>query len=199
MEDLLNKIEDTIPGEMIISLREVYRELDKKQSRFQKDFPVHCIESCGECCRHYVPILTQAEALVAAYVIIRDEKEDEVLSRLNCGDTESTVCPLYNNEGPYHCSLYEGRSMVCRLFGFSCSEDKNHNLVWRACKWKEDKKEEIDATLLKSKRNDVPVMSEYGERLEECSDIEGESIYCAIPKAIWKLKMILQMTEDTPA
>ena len=130
---------------------------------------------------------------------IIDEKEDEVLSRLNCGDTESTVCPLYNNEGPYHCSLYEGRSMVCRLFGFSCSEDKNHNLVWRACKWKEDKKEEIDATLLKSKRNDVPVMSEYGERLEECSDIEGESIYCAIPKAIWKLKMILQMTEDTPA
>ena len=48
MEDLLNKIEDTIPGEMIISLREVYRELDEKQSRFQKDFPVHCIESCGE-------------------------------------------------------------------------------------------------------------------------------------------------------
>ena len=29
MEDLLNKIEDTIPGEMIISLREVYRELDE--------------------------------------------------------------------------------------------------------------------------------------------------------------------------
>ena len=64
---------------------------------------------------------------------------------------------------------------------------------------KEDKKEEIDAALLKANRSDVPVMSEYGERLEECSDIEGESIYSAIPKAIWKLKMILQMTENTPA
>ena len=42
-------------------------------------------------------------------------------------------------------------------------------------------------------------MSEYGERLEECSDIEGESIYSALPKAIWKLKMILEMTENTPA
>ena len=49
MEDLLSKIADTIPGEMITSLRDVYRELDDKQSRFQKDFPVHCIESCGEC------------------------------------------------------------------------------------------------------------------------------------------------------
>ena len=43
MEDLLSKIADTIPGEMITSLRDVYRELDDKQSRFQKDFPVHCI------------------------------------------------------------------------------------------------------------------------------------------------------------
>ena len=199
MEDLLSKIQDTIPGEMITSLRAVYRELDDKQARFQNDFPVHCVEGCGECCRHYVPVLTQGEALVASYVIIRDGREDEILSRLNEGDQDSSVCPLYNQNGPYHCSLYEGRSMVCSLFGFSCSEDKNHNLVWRACKWKEDKKEEIDPEILEINRKDVPVMRENGERLEECSDIEGESIYSALPKAIWKLKMILEMTENTPA
>lgn len=89
--------------------------------------------------------------------------------------------------------------MVCRLFGFSCSENKEHELVWRSCKWKGGNKEEIASDVLKANRVDVPVMSEYGERLEECSDIEGESIYSAIPKAIWKLKMILEMTENTSA
>ena len=199
MENLLSKIEATIPGEMISSLRAVYEELDEKQARFQKDFPINCKDGCGECCLHYVPQLTQAEALVAAYVVLRDEREEEILSRLNSGDQSSSVCPLYNKEGEYHCSLYEGRSMVCRLFGFSCSENKEHHIVWRSCKWKKDSKEEIDTSLLLSKRNDVPVMSEYGERLEECSSIESESIYTALLKAIWKLKMILEMTENTPA
>ena len=199
MENLLAAIDSTIPGEMISSLMKVYRELDEKQSRFQHDFHVSCIEGCGECCLHYVPVLTQAEALVAAYVIIRDKKEDQVLSRLNGSDPNSPVCPFYNKEGGYHCSVYEGRSMVCRLFGFSCSENKEHELVWRSCKWKDGNKEEIASDDLKANRVDVPVMSEYGERLEECSDIEGESIYSAIPKAIWKLKMILEMTENTSA
>ena len=199
MEDLLAKISSTVPGEMISALREVYRELDEKQSKFQKAFSISCINGCGECCEHYVPVLTQAEALVASYVIIRDKREDEILSLINSGDPGSSICPLYNKDGEYHCSLYEGRSMVCRLFGFSSSEDKEHHLVWRACRWKKEKKEEIKSTELEANRNLVPVMSEYGERLEECSDIEGESIYSAIPKALWKLKMILEMTENTPA
>lgn len=199
MEDLLSKIITTIPGEMISKLRDVYAALDEKQARFQDKFSVSCINGCGECCQHYVPVLTQAEALAAAYVIIRDKREEEVLERLNSGDPNSSMCPLYNKDREYHCSLYEGRSMVCRLFGFSCSEDKEHNLVWKACKWKGEEGEEIDPSVLMENRKDVPVMSEYGERLEECSDIEGEIMYSAIPKALWKLKMILEMTENTPA
>ena len=198
MEDLLSRISGTVPGEMIASLEAVYKELEEKQGRFQKHFCVLCKKGCGQCCEHYVPYLTEAEALLASYVVLKENREFEILTMLNNGDRESTVCPLYKKEEEYHCSLYEGRSMVCRLFGSAVSEDKNHNLVWRACKWKE-KGEEIPSSSLSRKREDVPVMSEYGERLEECSSIEGESIYSAIPKALWKLKMITEMTEDHPA
>lgn len=199
MEDLLFTLKDTLVGERIEYLKNAYSELDEVQKRFSEDFGVSCIHSCGKCCQHYVPYLTETEALLSAYVIIMDGKEDEVMSRLNSGNPDSKVCPLYNSEGDFHCSLYNGRSMVCRLFGFSASQDKEGHVVWKACKWKGESGEKIDSSSLEKDRKSVPVMSEYGEKLEECGGTEGESIYDAIPKALWKVKMILRMTDSNPA
>ena len=199
MKDLLEAFEGTLAGERINSLLSQYERLGLVQSRFQKDFSVSCISGCGKCCEHYVPFLSESEALVAAYVIIRDKREEEVLARLNGGSPSSPVCPLYNKDGEYHCALYEGRSLVCRLFGLSVSQDKEGRPVWKACKWKEGKGEVISTETLQDKRESVPVMAEYGEKLTEYGDTEGDSIYDALPKAIWKLKMLLSLTDSNPA
>ena len=95
MEDLLSRISGTVPGEMIASLEAVYKELEEKQGRFQKHFCVLCKKGCGQCCEHYVPYLTEAEALLASYVVLKENREFEILTLLNNGDRESTVCPLY--------------------------------------------------------------------------------------------------------
>lgn len=173
---------------------EAYLSLEEKEKAFVSDFSIHCTPSCGECCCHYVPYLTESEALVAALIIIRDNREDEIISLLSSADKESTVCPLYNPDRSSHCALYDGRSLVCRLFGDSVSLDKNGNPVYRECKWKKEKRN-ISSEELEKKKDDVPVMSTYGEFLEG----EGESIYTALPKAIDKIKLVLSYFEDDMA
>ncbi|MGN1164012.1 MAG: YkgJ family cysteine cluster protein [Candidatus Ornithospirochaeta sp.] len=199
MENILEKLAGTMPGEKIIQLLDVYKSLGEHQKRFQEKFGVSCISGCGNCCEHYVPYLTESEALVAAYVALRDDRVEEIMARLNNFSEKDTVCPLYNKEGEYHCSLYEGRSMVCRLFGLSVSQDKGGKMVWRPCHWKDGKGEVLDGSVLEANSGDVPVMSHYGEKLEECGGTEGELIDSAVSKAIWKIKMILEMTESFPA
>ena len=181
-------------GERTGKLIEAYLSLEEKEKAFVSDFSIHCTPSCGECCCHYVPYLTESEALVAALIIIRDNREDEIISLLSSADKESTVCPLYNPDRSSHCALYDGRSLVCRLFGDSVSLDKNGNPVYRECKWKKEKRN-ISSEELEKKKDDVPVMSTYGEVLEG----EGESIYTALPKAIDKIKLVLSYFEDDMA
>ena len=199
MENLLEKLSGTVCGEKISEMLSIYQTLDEHQARFHSKFGVKCINGCGSCCEHYVPFLTEAEALVAAYVVLRDDREEDVMTRINSFSEESGVCPLYNKDGEYHCSLYEGRSMVCRLFGLSVSQDKEGKMVWKPCRWKGGEGEVLDRKALEENKEDVPVMSHYGEKLEECGEVDGELLDSAIPKAIWKIKMILQMTESFPA
>lgn len=177
-------------GEKTGKLIEAYLSLEEKEKVFVSDFSIHCTPSCGECCCHYVPYLTESEALVAALIIIRDGREDEIMTLLSNGDRKSPVCPLYNRDKSNHCSLYDGRSLVCRLFGDSVSLDKNGHPIYRECKWKKEKRM-ISSEELEKKKDEIPVMSNYGEVLEG----EGEDIYSALPKAIGKIKLILSYSE----
>lgn len=187
-------LSSSVTGERIGKLISVYSLLEREEDRFCYDFSLCCTQSCGECCRHYVPVLTEAEAELAAYFIIKEGRENEILSRLSSSDPSSGICPLYNPSSSLHCSFYEGRSMVCRLFGSSVSLDKNGEPSFRDCRWKKEKRE-IPSSELERKRDEVPVMSIFGEALEG----EGESIYTALPKALDKVKLILSYSGAWPA
>lgn len=191
---LSDSFDSSVTGERINNLLEVYSLLEEKEKEFTDAFSVRCGSSCGECCRHYVPFLSEAEAETAAYYIIRENREEEIMKRLEEGDEKSGVCPLYNPESPRHCSFYEGRSMVCRLFGASVSLGKKGEMEFKDCKWKRDKRV-ISSEELEEKRTLVPVMSIFGEAL----DSEGESIYRALPKALDKIKLLLSYSGAYPA
>ncbi|MBQ0072495.1 MAG: YkgJ family cysteine cluster protein [Spirochaetales bacterium] len=199
IEALDSILSDTLEGEAIEKLRSLYRDLDSTQTSFLEKYAISCIPGCGHCCEKYVPVLTPAEAVYASAAILREGREEEILTLLEKGDPESKCCPLYLPDREYHCSFYEGRSLVCRLFGASATEDKNGRLVYRSCHWKEEK-ESIPSSALEENRESVPVMSHYGEMLQESpggNAEEGESIYTALPKAIGKLKMILSFASLT--
>lgn len=190
----LSAIFSTVTGEKIHRLIEVYDALDSAEKAFCSAVSLKCTPSCGECCRHYVPVLTESEAEVAAWAVINEKREDEIIKRLEKGDKESGVCPLYNKDKAEHCSLYEGRSMVCRLFGSSVSLDKNGEPAFKDCKWKK-KKLELKKKDMEENCDILPVMSIYGESLEG----EGESIYTALPKAIDKIKLLLSYSSSFPS
>ena len=187
-------LSSSVTGERIEKLIEAYSLLEKEEGDFCRDFSVHCTSSCGECCRHYVPYLTEGEAELCAYFLIREGREEEILSLISSSDEESGICPLYNPDKPEHCSFYKGRSMVCRLFGASVSLDKNGEPAFRDCRWKKDKKV-ISTAELEKKMDEVPVMSVYGEALE--GEEDGESIYTALPKAVNKIKLLLSYSDSS--
>ncbi len=188
-------LSSSVTGERIERLLEAYSLLEKEEGEFCRDFSVHCTSSCGECCRHYVPYLTEEEAELCAYFLIKEGREEEILSRLSSSDRESGICPLYNPDKPEHCAFYRGRSMVCRLFGSSVSLDKNGEPAFRDCRWKKDKRV-IPAAELERRMDEVPVMSVYGEVLE---GEEGESIYTSLPKAVNKIKLLLSYSSSSLA
>ena len=177
-------------GERIEKLLDTYSLLERKEEEFCSSFSLRCTLKCGECCRHYVPYLTETEAEVAAWLLIRDGREDEILSRLSSSDMNSPVCPLFNSAQDQHCAFYAGRSMVCRLFGASVSLDKNGEPAFRDCRWKEEKRT-ITTGELEKRKNVLPIMSIYGEVLEG----EGESIYTGLPKAVDKIKLLLSYSD----
>lgn len=189
--DSLSSISSTVVGERINKLIDVYSLLEKKEEAFCSAVSLKCTPSCGECCCHYVPVLTEGEAEVAAWAVINEKREDEIMRRLEEGDRNSSICPLYNKDKNEHCSLYEGRSMVCRLFGSSVSLDKNGRPAFRDCKWKKNKLE-LTEKEMEDNSKILPVMSTFGENLEG----EGESIYTALPKAIGKIKLLLSYSHS---
>lgn len=44
-------------------------------------------------------------------------------------------CPFFDPDSPYHCTIYNGRASICRLFGASGSRDKFGKEVWKPCKF----------------------------------------------------------------
>ena len=191
---LHSSLGSSVIGKKINELMSVYSSLEKKEKKFTSSFSLECVSSCGECCRHYVPYLSSSEALLAAYYVIKEGREDEIRAMLEKGDMNSEICPLYNPGKSQHCSFYEGRSMVCRLFGSSVSLSKTGRMEFKDCKWKKEKRA-ISSDELEKKHSIVPIMSIYGSALEE----DGESIYTALPQAIDKIKLLLSYSGTFPA
>ncbi len=184
----------TLCGEKIRKLLGIYSILEEKERKFLSLFSVSCPKCCGECCCHYVPYLSETEANVAAFLLIKEEREEEALALLNNGDINSPICPLYIEDREKHCFFYEGRSMVCRLFGGSVSLDKNGNPSYRDCKWKENKVV-LDPTLLEEDKDSIAIMSNFGEYIEP----EGDPIYISLPRAINQIKLLCSYFNDLPA
>lgn len=194
IEDLDRAVFSSSIGDKIKNLMGVYSLLDEKEAYFSSFFGVKCPSRCGECCLHYLPFLSESEALVAAYLILKENREEEIMGYLKEGDTNLSRCPLYLENKEHHCSFYEGRSMVCRLFSSASSLDKNGLAVYKDCKWKENKVE-IESSLLEKERDRIPIMEYFGESLEP----EGESIYTSLPKAINKIKLLVSYSDNLPA
>ena len=195
--EILSIISETNVYQKIKELKRIYQELEERQKVFCSTFDVHCLDGCGNCCLVFTPDIKMVEAYFIAYGLIINGKDKEVLELLTNYAKDKKTCPLYLYNNKYHCSIYDYRPLVCRLFGSSITKDKDNNPAYRNCKWKDDSsltKEELNL-----KKEALVFMSDYGQRLQEIDpqDTKTEILEVALTKAINVLNYILELEKNT--
>jgi Fe-S-cluster containining protein len=116
----------------LLGLHQIYEEIDRAQERWIAQSPYRCPSGCGSCCERFEPDLLDVEALYLAAWMLRHQTQ-----RLDTLDWSSNPsgCPLYDPHNPHHCTVYEGRPLVCRLFAFSGDRGKDGSIRYRPCKF----------------------------------------------------------------
>ena len=182
MNSLLNLCElftGTYVEESFKSLAALYEMVENETSRFCFENSISCGSGCGTCCEHFIPDVTNIEArLVAAYLLFI--KADQVaLDKLRDFDEQSQgPCPLYDFSNPHHCTVYEARPLICRLFGACASQDKNGSAVFRRCRYNNEK----TMPLLLHFSSEVPVMQDFAYSLRSLEGETGE--VSLLPQAV---------------
>ena len=202
--DILKILEDTHEKELIDSLGGVYAHIADRQEAWKAAASFSCPDACGDCCMHFEPDLLECEALyLAAWILEHDE---ELAHRLMDGSHVSANnddgCILFNPHSPWHCTVYGGRCLICRLFGYAGEYDKNGKPRWRPCRFYPDEKllpfehREYGEEELARFAAPLPIMADFMEQALSLSpDGSGqtEPLREALPKALRKLMLIAYM------
>ena len=200
--EIMKVLEGTREKELIDSLGEIYADIESRQEAWKSASSFSCLGGCGDCCRHFEPDLLESEALyLAAWIIENDfPLAKELMEGSHVSLNNEDGCILFNPDSPYHCTVYGGRCLICRLFGYSGEFDKEGKRRWRPCRfYPEDKLSPFEhrtygeEELAGLSSVPVPVMSDFMERgLSLTPDSSGhtESLREAVVKALKKLMFI---------
>lgn len=132
--DILQQLQGTEEYSFLTEIEQIYQHIYNEQAIWYQKTNFVCPGGCGCCCEHFEPDLLPCEALYMAAWIIQHNPEmaNDVANGIYPYD-EPTRCPFYNPNSPYHCSIYGGRGLICRLFGASCAKTKTNIDCWRPC------------------------------------------------------------------
>lgn len=192
-------------AQAILALHKVYEEIEEAEGAWMSACPVHCIDGCGMCCVHFEPDLYEVEALYLAAWMLCHQRE-RALQIMEGNFNENVLdkdrgCLLFDIDNRYHCTVYGGRALICRLFGYSGDRGKDLKIRWRPCKYLTSgnaensfvKKNYDEASLIAGFGTTPPVMSDFTLRIlgimpESLS--QTSPMRKALPAAIAKILML---------
>lgn len=133
------KFAGTVIYDILAAVDSLYNDIDVDQKIWKAKSPMQCPDGCGSCCVHFEPEVYEAEALyLAAWML---ENQSERAERIAEADSGASIggdgCVLFDPESPYHCTVYGGRCLICRLFGFSGDHGKDGRIRWKPCRYME--------------------------------------------------------------
>jgi len=119
--------EVSFPG--LDQLFEVYADLERQTAEFKKRIGIECLRGCTFCCATAKFVEASIfEMLPLSLHFWEEGRAPEVLEKLE-GIHPEAPCILLNPKPPDErsggCSYYRFRPLICRLFGFSATVDKN--------------------------------------------------------------------------
>ena len=136
LQGILKNLKGSHEEEILIKMQELYSKIANMQDSWYKKSSFTCPSGCGECCRNFEPDLLDCEAtFMAAWLL---ENQNEVALKVSKGEFPFPMnkgCPFWDENSPYHCTIYGGRAFICRLFGASASKSKHGKAVFKPCKY----------------------------------------------------------------
>jgi len=120
-------LEVCFPG--LDQLFEVYADLERQIAEFKRGAGIECLRGCTFCCATAKFVEASIfEMLPLSLHFWEEGRAPEILEKLEGIHPEAT-CILLNPNPPDEpsggCSYYRFRPLICRLFGFAATLDKN--------------------------------------------------------------------------
>ena len=197
-------------AERLEALAYLYRRADAAVNEFIEASGVSCGFGCGSCCEGFVPDVLPLEAsYIAAWLVGTDRaKAYEIvatgLSPIDKPDGRRG-CPLYAADTPYHCTVYEARPLICRMFAFSGIRNKHGSATFSVCK----RGLFPGAVRAASGHDDLvrvfgaapPVMADMGSELasiDPTTSGERKPLDVALPEAVARVLFLVGIKGDDP-
>jgi len=160
-------------GRKVRSVEALFRRLDQQIATLQAQTGLHCLTSCGRCCRKPDIYASVLEFLPLAYHLYLKGEAEEKWHWLR--EHPEALCLLFQplalpDQG--FCGDYPHRGLICRLFGFSAMLDKHGQAQLYTCRLiKADQPLAVaQATARLGQGLPVPIVSQYYRRLAAIDD-----------------------------
>lgn len=207
---VLSKLKGTHEEEILLQIEDVYSDIKIQQQAWYEKTDFRCIDGCGECCRNFEPDLLESEVLyMAAWLIENLPETAEQVASGNFPFGREKGCQFWNEKADYHCSIYEGRPLICRLFGASSSYSKTGDVVWKPCRFYPAQRlsehkpplahKQYSASETRSLLGEIPpAMSDFTEKIvASISSEQTELIRDILPETISRLMWVIKMNESS--
>ena len=173
---------------MVQEVEEVFLALDSEIAAFKQKTNLGCVSGCGKCCLKPDIDATILEFIPFAYHIY---KQDKALEWLEKPSLHNNLCALLDptQVGVGHCTQYDKRGLICRLFGFSARINKYGHRELMSCQVikTEQPAAYLSAYAAAIAGGQVPLMRDYYMKLHGISWELTQKFYpinVAIRKAI---------------
>ncbi len=157
--------------------------------------PFRCPPGCGLCCETFEPEILEVEALyLASWVVVNAPERLADVER----NADRKGCVLADHEGTFHCTVYSGRPLICRLFAYAGDRGKDGAVRFRPCAHMEaEGKRTLDQAELISRFGTLPPV--MGDLASEADSLipgsAGERLPLreALPRAVAKIRYLTDL------
>ena len=172
-------------------LFEVYGDLERQIADFKERAGIDCLRKCQTCCSTAKIVEASIfEMLPLSLHFWEEGRAEELLGKLE-GVHPEALCFSLNlhptEEVPEGCIHYSFRPLICRLFGFSATVDKDGNPRIVICKPLKERHSGIDQRINEQIRGNLPVplMSDFSRKIAFIDPRLGQEKY-PINIALWE-------------
>tara|TARA_Y100001980_G_C14556924_1_gene354216 strand:+ start:46789 stop:47391 length:603 start_codon:yes stop_codon:yes gene_type:complete len=153
------------------AVERVFAQLEVETKALSESTGMHCLAGCGRCCMKPDIHANPLEFLPLAFSWFIEGKADEKLVELS--SNTSGIClvfkPVHLSDKNGSCGDYVHRGLICRLFGYATSRDKNGERKLVTCNLiKTEQPAAYQAAIdMISNKDEMPSFINYYQRLSQ--------------------------------